>query len=77
MASGFGARRLPRIGFVADINDTEASPTFGFVDPGNVIHSVYLPPIYGEGKRADLLGPSIACSPSEGNEDYCLYYVNL
>ena len=74
---GFAARRLPRIGFVEDTNDTEASPAFGFVDPGNVIRSVYLPPIYREGRRADLLGPSIARSPSEGDEDYCLYYVNL
>ena len=60
-----------------DTNDTEASPAFGFVDPGNVIRSVYLVPIYGEGRRADLLGPSMARSPSEGNEDFCLYYVNL
>ncbi|KAF8259733.1 hypothetical protein EI94DRAFT_1496699, partial [Lactarius quietus] len=58
-------------------HNTEASPAFGFVDPGNVIHSVYLVPIYGEGRRADLLGPSLACLPSEGNEDFSLYYVNF
>ncbi|KAF8259781.1 hypothetical protein EI94DRAFT_1812784 [Lactarius quietus] len=71
------AWRLPQIGFVEDTSDTEASPAFSFVDPGNVIHSVYLVPIYGEGRRADLLGPSLAHSPSEGNEDFCLYYVNF
>lgn len=75
--SGFKARRLHRIGFLEDTDDPEASPPFGFVDPSNVIRSVYLPPVFSEGKRADLLGPSIARQPSEGDEDFCLYYVDL
>ncbi|KAI9462002.1 hypothetical protein BJY52DRAFT_1116777, partial [Lactarius psammicola] len=75
--SGFRARRLHRVGFVQDTNDPESSPAFSFVDPGNVIRMVYLPPVYREGKRTDLLGRSIARLPSENNEDFCLYYVNL
>ena len=77
--SGFKARRLHRIGFLEDTmtNDPEASPPFGFVDPINVIRSVHLPPVYDEGRRADLLGPSIARSSSECDDDYSLYYVNL
>jgi hypothetical protein len=75
--SGFKARRLHRVGFVEDTNDPESSPAFGFVDPSNVIRSVYLPPVYSEGKRSDLLGPSIARLPFEGDADFCLYYVDL
>ena len=75
--SGFEARCLHRIGFLEDTNNPNASPPFGFVDPKTVIRSVYLPPVYDEGKRADLLGPSVARTPSEGDEDYCLYYVDL
>lgn len=75
--SGFKARRLHRIGFVEDTNDPEVSPAFGFVDPGNIIRAVHLPPVYDEGKRMDLLSHSIARLPSENDKDFCLYYVNL
>jgi hypothetical protein len=75
--SGFKAQHLHQIGFLADTDDPQASPPFGFVDPSNVIHSVYLPPVFNQGKRGDLLGPSVACSPSQGDEDFCLDYVDL
>ncbi|KAI9445893.1 hypothetical protein H4582DRAFT_1804537, partial [Lactarius indigo] len=75
--SGFKARRLHRIGFVKDTNDPEASPAFGFIDPCNVIRAVYLPPVYEEGKRTDLLSRSMARLPSENDEDFCLYHVNF
>ncbi|KAH9011426.1 hypothetical protein EDB83DRAFT_2448378 [Lactarius deliciosus] len=74
---GFKARRLHRIGFVKDTNDPDVSPAFGFVDPCNVIRAVYLPPVYEEGKRTDLLSRSMARLPSENDEDFCLYYVNF
>ncbi|KAI9431387.1 hypothetical protein H4582DRAFT_2085061 [Lactarius indigo] len=63
--SGFKARRLHRIGFVEHTGDPEASPAFGFVDPYNVIRAVHLPPVYKEGKRADLLSHSMAQSESD------------
>ncbi|KAH9169480.1 hypothetical protein EDB89DRAFT_2098737, partial [Lactarius sanguifluus] len=63
--------------FHIDTNDPDVSPAFGFVDPCNVIRAVYLPPVYEEGKRTDLLSRSMARLPSENDEDFCLYYVNF
>ncbi|KAF9032603.1 hypothetical protein BJ165DRAFT_1604790 [Panaeolus papilionaceus] len=44
---GWKARRLPRVGFVDDSDDDPmASPTFGFIDPANVIRAVHLIPAF-------------------------------
>lgn len=74
--SGFKARCLHRIGLLEDTDDPLASPPFGFIDPSHVIRSVYLPPVYNSRKRADL-GSSAAHPPSQGKDDFRLYYVDL
>ncbi len=71
--SGFKARRLPRVGFVP-ATDPEA---FGFLDPGDVLRAVHLIPAFAHGLTSEMLGPSIARRPSEDDEDWQYYYVNV
>jgi hypothetical protein len=73
--SGWKARRLPRVGFVDDSDDS--SPAFGFLDPMHVIRGVHLIPAFDDGLTDSLLEPSLARLPHEGDYDYSLYYVNL
>ncbi|PSR74642.1 hypothetical protein PHLCEN_2v9671, partial [Hermanssonia centrifuga] len=69
---GFGKRRLHRIGFA----DADQPGAFGFLDPQLVIRAVHLIPAFHYGRTSAKLGPSILCQPSEGDEDWDLYYVN-
>ncbi|KIJ33763.1 hypothetical protein M422DRAFT_182849, partial [Sphaerobolus stellatus SS14] len=72
--SGPQHRRLDRIGFVHDEDDTEP---FGFVDPARVIRSVHLIPAFAHGKTNELLGKSIARRYQEDQEeDWQFFYVN-
>ena len=73
--SGWKARRLPHVGFVADTIDS--SPAFGFLDPIHIIRGVHLIPAFNDGSRSDLLEPSLARLPDEGDFDYSFYYVNM
>jgi hypothetical protein len=73
--SGWKAKRLPRVGFVDDSDDS--SPAFGFLDPMHVIRGVHLIPAFNDGLTADFLEPSLARLPHEGDFDYCIYYVNM
>ncbi len=70
---GFGKRRLHRIGFA----DAEQPGAFGFLDPQLVIRAVHLIPAFHYGRTSAKLGPSILRQPSEGDEDWDLYYVNM
>ncbi|KAI0743239.1 hypothetical protein BC629DRAFT_1275165, partial [Irpex lacteus] len=71
--SGFKARRLPRIGFVAD-DDADA---FGFLNPDDVLRAAHLIPAFAHGRTASLLEPSIARRPQDDDEDWQYYYVNI
>ena len=71
--SGWKARRLMRVGF----QDGESPGAFGFLDPALVIRSVHLEPAFALGRTDEYLLPSIARQPSEGDEDWAFYYVNM
>lgn len=72
--SGFKAKRLPRVGFVPDEMLHEP---FGFLDPSEIIRAVHLMPAFAYGRTQGLLGHSIARQPSENDEDWQYYYVNM
>ena len=70
--AGFGHRRYPRIGF----DDLEYA--FTFLNPDQIIRGVHLIPGFAHGKSSDALpGPSLACLPSDKNEDWLYFYVNM
>ena len=70
---GFRARRLYRIGFVND----EDPDAFGFIAPEQVIRGVHLIPAFHHGKTTEYLEPSIVRPPSDNDEDWVYYYVNM
>jgi hypothetical protein len=74
-SSGFQAKRLPRLGFV-DVEDQE-QPSFGFLNPNDVIRGVHLIPAYAWEKTTDLCRPTIARAAREKHEDYPFYDVNM
>lgn len=69
--SGFGHRRYPRIGF----DDPEYA--FTFLDPDQIIRGVHLIPGFAHGKSSGTLGPSVARLPSDNDEDWSFFYVNM
>lgn len=71
--AGWGAQRLHRVGFV-DGHDPQA---FGFLDPSEVIRGVHLIPAFAHGRTSSSLGPSIARSVTENNEDWQFYYIGM
>jgi hypothetical protein len=73
---GWKTRRLPKVGFVPNSPDA-GSPAFGFLDPAQVIRGVHLIPCFSEGLTGDLLEPSLARLPDEGDLDWRCYYVNM
>jgi hypothetical protein len=68
---GWKAKKLHQIGFV------EGDAAFGFVDPADVIHAIHLIPRFAQGGTKDMLGPSIARSPLDKDEDWIRYYINM
>ena len=51
---------------------------FGFLDPQEVIRGVHLIPTFYHGQTTTLLPPSITARvPSEKDEDWYYYYVNM
>ncbi|KAI9069921.1 hypothetical protein FKP32DRAFT_1608199 [Trametes sanguinea] len=72
--SGFTERRLPRLQFVHA--DDPLSCAFSFVDPGDVIRSIYILPAFAHGTTTSLLRPSeLARRPEDEDEDFKYYYV--
>lgn len=71
--SGWKAKHLPRIGFV-DSNDPLP---FGFLDPIDVIRGCHLIPAFHHGLTEEFLPPSIARLPTDMDEDWYYYYVNM
>lgn len=80
--AGWKAHRLHRIGFVADdpfdvVDPRQASASFSFVNPAEVIRGIHLIPAFAHGKTAELLGPSIARLQKDNDEDWQFFYVNM
>lgn len=71
-ASGFAAKRLPRVSFVDETCDPSA---FGFLNPADVVRGTHLIPAFAHALRA-ALPPSLA-RPVRSNEDWKYYYVNM
>ena len=72
---GFSTARLPKIGFVPDIDDS----AFGFLDPSLVIRGCHLVPSFANGRTSELLHTSsttAARHPGE-EDDWTNYYVNM
>ena len=69
--SGFSHKWYPRIGF----DDPEY--VFTFLNPDQVIRGVYLIPGFAHKKSSDALGPSLTRLPSDNDEDWVYFYVNM
>ena len=70
--SGWKACRLDRVGF---IGDNEDSPSFGFLDPANVLRAAHLIPAFAYGRTDQFLGPSIIRHNGE-KDDWLAFYIN-
>lgn len=66
--AGWKARRLDRIGYLADFDNQ-----FGFLDPLNVVRAIHLIPAFAHGRTRSLLERSQFQHP-KGDWEY--YYVN-
>ncbi|KAG2743054.1 hypothetical protein P692DRAFT_20878962 [Suillus brevipes Sb2] len=71
--AGWRAKRLHRVGFIPH-SDPGA---FRFIDLKQIIRGIHMIPAFTKGHTTDLLPPSIVCHPSENDEDWIYYYVNL
>jgi hypothetical protein len=69
--SGIRHKRYPRIGF------DEPTYAFTFLDPDQIIRGSHLIPGFAHGKSTHGLGPSLARLPSDKNEDWQYYYVDM
>lgn len=71
--SGTHVARLPKIGFVPDVDDN----AFGFLDPSLVVRGCHLVPAFATGRTTSLLqtiSPTAARAPDE-KDDWVNYYV--
>jgi hypothetical protein len=73
--SGFQAKRLPRLGFI-DTED-QNQPSFGFLNPDNVVRAVHLISASAWAQTDELCGPTIARAKRHKNLDYPFYDVNM
>jgi hypothetical protein len=74
--SGWGAKRMHRIGFLPD--DDSQGPAFGFLDPNVVIRMVHLIPVFSSVRANNLIsGPSIANRDPHHDGEYTVYYVAM
>lgn len=71
--AGWSERRLHRIGFVEDHEET---PAFGFVHPSQVLRGAHLIPAFAHGRTKDLLPPSVIRPVIDNDEDWKFFYVN-
>jgi hypothetical protein len=71
--SGWAEKHLHRIGF---FNGNEPG-AFGFLDPDLVIRAVHLIPTFMYRCTNVLLSNSIARRPSDKDQDWNWYYVNM
>lgn len=69
---GWTSKHLPMIGF----SDADSEP-FGFVNPRHVLRASHIIPAFNFERTRDLLPKSMCRQPSENDEDYLCYYVNV
>jgi hypothetical protein len=69
LPSGFGARQLPKVGFLHEDNPD----AFGFLNPDDDIRGVHLIPSFGNGLTEELLGPSFTRPIENENKDWCFF----
>ncbi|KAF6742517.1 hypothetical protein DFP72DRAFT_830415 [Ephemerocybe angulata] len=72
---GWREKHLPRIGFINERGD--ASMSFGFLDPAEVIRAVHLIPSFKHKKSANGIPKTIARPASDGDLDWNYFYVNI
>ena len=70
---GWDRKCLHSVGFIPE--DDPAA--FGFLDPEQIVRGVHLIPAFARGHTSERLGPSIARQPTENDEDWDGYYVNM
>ena len=68
---GWRTKKLHQIDFV------EGDKAFGFIDLADIVHGVHLIPRFSLSRTNELLGPSLARSGVEKDEDWVRYYVNM
>lgn len=75
--TGWAARCLHHVGFVPhDVDDPDASPAFGFLDPMKIVRGIHILLSYHNRLDEDSLPPSATARlPHEGDEDYNFYYI--
>lgn len=71
---GSAKARLPKIGFVPDLEDQDA---FGFLDPSLVLRGCHLVPAFANGRTSNLLETQCptAARPLEETDDWANFYV--
>ena len=73
MPGGWDRKRLHSVVFIPEDDPT----AFSFLDPKQVIRSVHLIPTFARGHTSERLGLSIAHQPTENDEDWEGYYINM
>ncbi|KAG0691971.1 hypothetical protein DFH29DRAFT_818501 [Suillus ampliporus] len=71
--SGWKAKRLHRLGFIP----SEDPGAFVFIDPKNIIRGIHLIPAFAFGHTSEYLSPSIIRHPSDNDEDWTYFYLNM
>jgi hypothetical protein len=71
--SGWKAKRLHRLGFIP----SEDPGAFGFIDPKHIIRGIHLIPAFAHGHTSEYMSPSITRHPSDNNEDWTYFYLNM
>lgn len=71
--AGWKAKRLHRLGFIP----SEDPGAFGFIDPKHIVRGVHLIPAFAFGHTSEYLSPSIIRHPSDNDEDWTYFYLNM
>ncbi|KAG2336702.1 hypothetical protein BDR05DRAFT_896368 [Suillus weaverae] len=71
--SGWEVKRLHRLGFIP----SEDPGAFGFIDPKHIIRGIHLIPAFAHGHTSEYMSPSIARHPSDNDEDWTYFYLNI
>ncbi|KAF7293577.1 hypothetical protein MIND_01136500 [Mycena indigotica] len=70
---GLKAKRLPRVQYMFH----DQPDTFGFLDPKDIIRGCHLIPAFAHGRTKEYLPKSVARRPSDQDEDWTYFYVNM
>jgi hypothetical protein len=72
--SGWKAKRLPMVGFIAPGDGTDA---FGFIDPKHIVRAAHLMPCRTQGRSDNGLGVTIVRDTEEDDQDWNYFYVGM